>query len=147
MNEIMETKLRLNLIFFGLEFNITRVLRELRTLLKFNIFFLPAIAACYAATGYVVWNRLSANAEQDVMETARLMLETAQAMRPYTGGAASGPRAGESGAERSEYGASPGRPNAGGSAKSHAAAPCGQGTTDFANHASAACQQRASATK
>jgi len=30
MNEIMETKLRLNLIFFGLEFNITRVLRELR---------------------------------------------------------------------------------------------------------------------
>jgi len=84
MNEIMETKLRLNLIFFGLEFNITRVLRELRALLKFNIFFLPAIAACYAATGYVVWNRLSANAEQDVMETARLMLETARAMRTYT---------------------------------------------------------------
>jgi hypothetical protein len=84
MNDVMETKLRLNLIFFGLEFNITRVLHELRTLLKFNIFFLPAIAACYAATGYVVWNRLSANAEQDVMETARLMLETAQAMRTYT---------------------------------------------------------------
>jgi len=84
MNDIMETKLRLNLIFFGLEFNITTVLRELRTLLKFNIFFLPAIAACYAATSYVVWNRLSANAEQDVMETARLMLETARAMRTYT---------------------------------------------------------------
>jgi hypothetical protein len=36
----METKLKLNLIFFGLEFDITRVLSELRVLLKFNFFLL-----------------------------------------------------------------------------------------------------------
>src|SRR5450631_1863442 len=84
MIQVMETKLRINLILFELEFNITRILNELRVLLKFNLLFLPAIAACYAATGYVVWNQLSANAEQEVMETARLMLETARAMRTYT---------------------------------------------------------------
>jgi hypothetical protein len=84
MIQVMETKLRINLIFFELEFNITRILNELRVLLKFNLLFLPVIAACYAATGYVVWNQLSANAEQEVMETARLMLETARAMRTYT---------------------------------------------------------------
>jgi hypothetical protein len=50
MIEVMETKLRVNLIFFELEFNITRVLNELRVLLKFNLFF---CRASYAATGYV----------------------------------------------------------------------------------------------
>ena len=80
----METKLKINLIFFELEFNITRVLNELRILLSFNLFFLPAVAAGYAATGYIVWSQLSANAEEEVMETARLMLETARAMRTYT---------------------------------------------------------------
>ncbi|MGB6175298.1 MAG: hypothetical protein WBF43_02915 [Methylocella sp.] len=80
----METKLKLNLIFFGLEFDITRILSELRVLLKFNIFLLPAMAASYAAAGYIVWGQLSANAEQEVMETARMMLEGARAMRTYT---------------------------------------------------------------
>ncbi|HXW72504.1 MAG TPA: DUF3365 domain-containing protein [Methylocella sp.] len=60
--------------------NVTR----LNVLLKFNIVFLPVIAAGYAATGYAVWNRLSANAELEVMETAHLMLETTKAMRTYT---------------------------------------------------------------
>jgi len=55
----METKLRLNLIFFELEFNITRALSELRVLLKFNFFLLPAMIAAYAAAGYIVWNQLS----------------------------------------------------------------------------------------
>jgi hypothetical protein len=40
--------------------------------------------AAYAAAGYIVWNQLSANVEQDVMETARLMLGGARAMRVYT---------------------------------------------------------------
>ena len=75
---------QINLIFFELEFNITRVLNELRIILSFNLFFLPAVAAGYAATGDIVWSQLSANAEEEVMETARLMLETARAMRTYT---------------------------------------------------------------
>jgi len=80
----METKLKLNLIFFGLEFDITRILSEFRVLLKLNIFLLPAMIAAYAAAGYMVWNQLSANVEQEVMGTARLMLEGARAMRTYT---------------------------------------------------------------
>ena len=56
----METKLKLNLIFFGLEFDITRILSELRVLLKFNFFLLPTMIAAYAAAGYIVWNQLSA---------------------------------------------------------------------------------------
>ena len=80
----METKLKLNLIFFGLEFNITRILADLRVLLKVNFFLLPAMIAAYAASGYIVWNQLSANVEQEVTETARLMLEGARAMRTYT---------------------------------------------------------------
>jgi hypothetical protein len=69
----METKLKLNLILFGFEFNITRILADLRVLLKVNFFLLPTMIAAYAA-GYIVWNQLSANVEQDVMETAGLML-------------------------------------------------------------------------
>jgi len=80
----METKLKLNLIFFALEFNITRIIQELRTLLKFNIFFLPVMIAAYAAANYVVSKQFSAAAEQEVLDTARLMLETAAAMRAYT---------------------------------------------------------------
>jgi hypothetical protein len=80
----METKLNLNLFFFQFEFDITRIVGALRILLPFNIFLLPAMTAGYAAAGYIVWNQLSANAEQDVVETARLMLEEAQAARTYT---------------------------------------------------------------
>jgi hypothetical protein len=40
--------------------------------------------AAYAAAGYIVWNQLSANVEQDDMETARLMVGGARAMRTYT---------------------------------------------------------------
>src|ERR1700731_2296095 len=78
----METKLNLHLIFFELEFNI--IIDELRVLLKVKFFLLPAMIATYAAAGYIVWNQLSANAEQEVVETARLMLEGARAMCTYT---------------------------------------------------------------
>jgi hypothetical protein len=57
----METKLKLNLIFFGLEFNITRILADLRVLLKVNFFLLTTMIAAYAAAGYIVWNQLSAS--------------------------------------------------------------------------------------
>ena len=43
----METKLKLNLIFFGLEVNITRILADLRVLLKVKFFLLPAMIATY----------------------------------------------------------------------------------------------------
>jgi hypothetical protein len=95
--EAMETKLKLNLIFFGLEFDITRILSEVRVLLKLNIFLLSAMIAAYAAAGYIVWNQLSANVEQDVMETARLMLGGGAGdahLHHDTGGAAVGPGAG-----------------------------------------------------
>jgi Protein of unknown function (DUF3365) len=80
----METKLKLHLIFFELEFNISKIIDELRVLLKFNFFLFPAMIATYAAAGYIVWNQLSANAERDVTETARLMLAGARAVRTYT---------------------------------------------------------------
>ncbi len=60
-----------------------------------------------------------------------------------TGGAAVESGAGESGAWRSNYAASPGRPNAGGFAKSHDVAPHGAGTTDFANRRPGVSVQRA----
>ena len=80
----MEAKFNLNLYFFHFEFDITRIVGALRGLLPLNIFLLPAMIATYAAAGYIVWNHLSANAEHEVMETARLMLAGAQAMRTYT---------------------------------------------------------------
>jgi hypothetical protein len=70
----MEAKFNLNLYFFHFEFDITRIVGALRVLLPLNIFLLPAMIATYAAAGYIVWNQLSANAEHEVMETARLML-------------------------------------------------------------------------
>ena len=80
----MEAKFNLNLYFFHFESDITRIVGALRVLLPLNIFLLPAMIATYAAAGYIVWNQLSANAEHEVMETARLMLAGAQAMRTYT---------------------------------------------------------------
>ena len=80
----METKLTLHLIFFELEFNISKIVSELRTLLKFNIVLLPVMAAGYAAATYAVSLHLAADAEEDALRSARLMLEAARAMRTYT---------------------------------------------------------------
>jgi len=80
----METKLRVNFIFFELEFNITRVLYELRFLLRINLFLLPAFLICYAVCYYVIGNQIAAYVDEDIMRTGRLMLETARAMRAYT---------------------------------------------------------------
>jgi len=87
--------------------------------------------------------------EQDVMETARLMLETARAMRTYTTTQVAPLLDQERAkAERSvqnmEQVLDVQMPAA---LQKAMPAACGQGTTDFANHASAACQQSAPATK
>ena len=46
MAEVVVTKLKINLIFFALEFNITRILKEIHVLLTINLFLprrLPAL--------------------------------------------------------------------------------------------------------
>jgi len=67
MNEIMETKLRLNLIFFGWN-SISPGFFASYAPPEVQYFFLRQ-SRLLRRHGYVVWNRLSANAEQDVMET------------------------------------------------------------------------------
>jgi hypothetical protein len=80
----METVLKLNLIFLQIEVNITKFLVELRFFLKFNLFLLPIVLAGYGATSYFVWREISTGAEQETLDKARVMLETAAAMRTYT---------------------------------------------------------------
>jgi hypothetical protein len=80
----METVLKLNLIFVQIEVNVTKFLVELRFFLKFNLFLLPILLAGLGATSYVVWRQISTDAEQEALDKARVMLETATAMRTYT---------------------------------------------------------------
>jgi len=80
----METVLKLNLIFLQIEVNITKFLVELRFFLKFNLFLLPIVLAGYGATSYFVWREISTGAELETLDKARVMLETAAAMRTYT---------------------------------------------------------------
>ena len=80
----METVLKLNLIFVQIEVNVTKFLVELRFFLKFNLFLLPILLAGFGATSYVVWRQISTDAEQEALDKARVMLETAAAMRTYT---------------------------------------------------------------
>ncbi|MGO9673324.1 MAG: DUF3365 domain-containing protein [Methylocella sp.] len=80
----MQTVLKVNLLLFQLEINITKIVKELHFIAKFNLFCLPLFVAAFCAASYIVWLQLSANAEQEVMDKARVMLETAQALRAYT---------------------------------------------------------------
>jgi hypothetical protein len=80
----METILKLNLIFLQIEINITKFLVELRFFLRFNLFLLPIMLTAYGATSYLVWREISTDAEQETLDKARVMLETAAAMRTYT---------------------------------------------------------------
>ncbi|MGA2637637.1 Tll0287-like domain-containing protein [Methylocella sp.] len=79
----MQTVLKVNLLLFQLEINITRIVKELHFVAKFNMFCLPIAIAAFCAASYV-WLQLSANAEQEVTDKARVMLETARALRTYT---------------------------------------------------------------
>lgn len=80
----MQTILKLNLLLFQIEFNITRFVIELKFFLTFNLFLIPIVIAGYSATSYVVWAQASSDAERDILDKARVMLETARAMRTYT---------------------------------------------------------------
>ena len=53
-------------------------------LLKFNLAFVPILVAGICATAVVIRNQLRNNAQQEVLESAKLMLETARASRTYT---------------------------------------------------------------
>ncbi|HZC34861.1 MAG TPA: DUF3365 domain-containing protein, partial [Chthoniobacterales bacterium] len=53
-------------------------------LLKFNLAFVPILVAGICAIAVVIRNQLLDNAQQKVLESAKLMLETARASRTYT---------------------------------------------------------------
>jgi hypothetical protein len=53
-------------------------------LLKFNLIFIPLLALCVGAVGYVARELLQENARQQVIQNARIMMETALSSRTYT---------------------------------------------------------------
>ena len=52
--------------------------------LKFNLIFIPMLGACLGAVGYIGRELLLENARKQVIENARIMLETALSSRTYT---------------------------------------------------------------
>ena len=80
----MRTILKINLIIFHLEIDITRAIGELRLLLRFNLVFLPLLAVSFCAAGYIFRQQLRRIAEEEVLENARVMMQTARASRVYT---------------------------------------------------------------
>ena len=53
-------------------------------LLKFNLIFIPLLAVCLGAVGYIARELLLENARQQVIQNARIMMETALSSRTYT---------------------------------------------------------------
>src|SRR6476646_2763109 len=53
-------------------------------LLKFNLIFVPLLALCLGAVGYIARELLLENARRQVIENARIMMETALSSRTYT---------------------------------------------------------------
>ncbi len=53
-------------------------------LLKFNLIFIPLLALCLGAIGYVARELLLENARQQVIQNARIIMETALSSRTYT---------------------------------------------------------------
>jgi hypothetical protein len=80
----MRTILKINLIVFHLEIDVTRAIGELRLLLRFNLVFLPLLVVSFCAAGYIFRQELRRIAEQEVLEDARVMMQTARASRVYT---------------------------------------------------------------
>ncbi|HEX3445995.1 MAG TPA: DUF3365 domain-containing protein, partial [Chthoniobacterales bacterium] len=62
----------------------TKPSKKIPWLLKFNLVFVPILIAGICATAVVIRNQLRDNAQQEVLESAKLMLETARASRTYT---------------------------------------------------------------
>ncbi len=52
--------------------------------LKFNLVLLVALSLGYAIIGYLLWGFLETNAREEVLAKARVMRQSAQAMRSYT---------------------------------------------------------------
>ncbi|MBV9734139.1 MAG: DUF3365 domain-containing protein, partial [Verrucomicrobia bacterium] len=55
-----------------------------KTFVRFNLVFLPILAAAIGATAAIVHSHLQEGAQQQVVSTAKVMLETARASRKYT---------------------------------------------------------------
>ena len=62
----MRTILKINLIFFHLEIDVTRAIAELRLLLRFNLVFLPLLPVSFCAAGYIFRQELRKIAEDEV---------------------------------------------------------------------------------
>jgi protein-histidine pros-kinase len=58
--------------------------RKLGWLLKFNLAFVPLLIAGICVAAVVIRNQLRDNSQQEVLESAKLMLETTRASRTYT---------------------------------------------------------------
>jgi hypothetical protein len=61
-----------------------RVPKKFGPLLKFNFAFVPILVAAVCAIAFIIRNQLRENAQQEVLESAKLMLETTRASRTYT---------------------------------------------------------------
>jgi hypothetical protein len=57
---------------------------SLRLLLRFNLAFLPLIAVSFCGAGYIFRQQFRRTAEEEVLEDARVMMQTARASRVYT---------------------------------------------------------------
>ncbi len=53
-------------------------------LLRFNLIFLPLVALCLCTVGYISRQLLQENARKQIVENARIMMETATSSRTYT---------------------------------------------------------------
>jgi hypothetical protein len=60
------------------------VIKNLRGVLLFNAVFIPVLLLCLGVTAYFVQKEFRQIAEQQVLENAHLMMETAKASRIYT---------------------------------------------------------------
>jgi hypothetical protein len=60
------------------------VIKNLRGVLIFNAVFIPILVLCLGATAYFVQKEFRQLAEQQILENAHLMMETAKASRNYT---------------------------------------------------------------
>ena len=58
----------------------------MKLLLKFNLIFVLVMALGVAVSGYISRNMLQAQAQEEVLASARLMMEQASAVRSYTSG-------------------------------------------------------------
>ncbi len=56
----------------------------MKTLLRFNVLFLPLLALTLGAVALIARQLLQANARRQIVENARIMMETASASRLYT---------------------------------------------------------------